>query len=677
MPAHPVTLTHLSAALSKNEWKALLALAKSHRAALGFLPDSAFADRVRRGTLAVAHAGGQLVGYCLYDRSRRGQIKLVHVCVADTARRLGVGKQLVESVMQHNPGASGIVAHCRRDYTGIDRFWEALGMAPRAERAGRAVQGSTLSIWWRALGAPDLLEDAALTGGLPLVVYDTNVVSDLYASPHVDRPDRGASLGLLAGWLQTAITPAVSSHVDIELNRIQDEAERVRQMNLSQELLRLRWSGAENGATLERLRVSAGAAALKADPSLTDDLCHLADALTAGASFFVTNDENFLRVATSALGSDSMLQVIRPHELVIRMLDQLNGPSYRPRLLATPALEWLPATDVPEGLLVDAFISHECGESGASLTRSLRACFAQNPSRTRVLVDGTNRPWALLSDRVDGPQLTANIFRVRRGDAAGTTALQLARHLRERALESGVTQTTVSDPSLNMVSVEALRKDGFDVGGAAPVATLIASARTREDVESSFPSTAGLPAADLERRFWPLTLLSEGIPTFVAPIRPRYAKRLFGLQDDALWSDRKRGLGLSREHAYFSAANRALPPEGSRILWYATADDTDVLRRMVAHSRSRGAQRLSPEQAHDASSHLGVYRRRDVDAAAGKDGLVTVLRFEDTAILPTPLGAAALDTVLERHSVKPPFLSFRQVPPAMFDDIVAWDGHLA
>lgn len=176
----------------------VLGLAKAHASTLGFMPDSAFGERVESGNLVIARDGEILLGYCLFDLPRTGYIKLVHVCVADEARGPGVGKKLIEYVIALNPSATGVLAYCRRDY-GLEAFWESAGLAPRNERPGRAIKGSVLSAWWRQLGPLDLLEDAALRSGLPLVVLDTNIVSDLYASPEVTRPDRSATDGLNAG----------------------------------------------------------------------------------------------------------------------------------------------------------------------------------------------------------------------------------------------------------------------------------------------------------------------------------------------------------------------------------------------------------------------------------------------------------------------------------------------
>ena len=46
-------------------------------------------------------------------------------------------------------------------------------------------------------------------------------------------------------------------------------------------------------------------------------------------------------------------------------------------------------------------------------------------------------------------------------------------------------------------------------------------------------------ASDVEHLLWPAKILGCGIPTYVVPIRPRWATDLFdtGMADDMLWGD--------------------------------------------------------------------------------------------------------------------------------------------
>jgi len=658
------------------QWRAILRLAKSHSGTVGFLPDAAFADRVRKGTFIAALLDSEIVGYILYDLPRVGHIKLVHVCVDESTRGLGVGKRMIDEAIRRNPNAIGVLAYCRRDYEGLDHFWSSAGLSPRSERQGRAVQGSILSAWWRPLGGLDLIEEAALASGLPLVVYDTNVVSDLYASDTVDRPDREASLGLLAGWVQAAITPAVSPRVDVELNRIESQSEREYQRRRSHELLRLRSDLSDDRSVLDALLINAGEEELRLDPSLRDDLQHLADAITVGAAYLVSNDDNFLRMGNQVLPASSELAVVRPHELVAEMLNLVDRPVFQSRLIESVDLEWRPASDFPIDDLSRRFVSHERREKSGDFNRRIRAAISRDPRAVRVLVDPSNRLWALLSQYPSAGELSVDFLRVDRSPAASTVALQLARHMRTVARDSSIPVVRVLDPFVSTVSVEALAHDGY-VGDDAFKATLIDDRMTISTFAAhplGWETDSPASVRSAERKYWPLALIGADVPTFIAPIQPRFAEQLFGVDRGALWIDRKRGLGLSREHVYYSGSARSVPTRDSRVLWYLSKDRTGTVRSIAALSRVLSSERLPPEEAHAANSQIGVFTLQDVRRGASKDGLVTVLRFEDTEILDIPVGGSVLNEMLLAKSVKHPIMSFRKVAPEVFDAVVALQG---
>lgn len=648
----------------------VLALAKAHSHTLGFLPDSAFRDRAHLGTLLIARGNDTLLGYCLFDLPRAGHIKLVHVCVAAEARGLQLGKMFIAKAIELNPMAIGVLAYCRRDYK-MDRFWESAGLSPRNERAGRSSQGSILSTWWRQLGALDLLEEAALDSGLPLVVYDTNIVSDLYASSSVRRDDREASEGLNAGWLQAAVTLAVSPRVDIELDRIDDATERAAQRQRSQELTRLRSDRVDDGALVEDLRRRAGATALADDPSLSDDLSHVADSVGAGAEFLITNDQNLLEVARRILPGFTELRVVRPHKLIEIMLGRLDSPSYQSRLIESVDLEWVPATTV-ENLLEQHFLTHELNERARDFTRNLRTAMANYPQTTRALIDPTGRPWALLAERPEGADLVLDLFRVRRGAPATTTALQLARHVRSIARDNGLTRVRVTDQNIAPLVERALSLDRFSPASSGLSATVVDEVLEHDEIHRRYSIQAITPAQvrDAERRLWPLVVAGADVPAFVIPIRPHYAEPLFGLDRSVLWSaDRKRALGLSREHVYFSSARSAFPTAQSRILWYVTSDKSGTERRIMARSRCLSTERIPTVEAHQRYGHIGVLSKREI-TEAGKDGEVTVVRFEDTEVLQIPVGGRALQTIFTENEVRGNILSFRKVSPRVFDEVV-------
>ena len=69
-------------------FSAVLALAKTAKNTVGFLPDSAYADRARQGTLLAKLDGDDVVGYVIYDLPR-DDIKLIQLVVASNHRARG------------------------------------------------------------------------------------------------------------------------------------------------------------------------------------------------------------------------------------------------------------------------------------------------------------------------------------------------------------------------------------------------------------------------------------------------------------------------------------------------------------------------------------------------------------------------------------------------------------
>jgi GNAT superfamily N-acetyltransferase len=655
-----------------SELRAVLALSKRHSTTLGFLPNSAFTDRGRHKGLLIGMVDAEIAGYCLYDIHRAGHIKLVHVCVDDTARGTGLGKAMLDYAIDLNPHIIGVMADCRRDYE-LDRFWHSVGMTPRGERPGRALKGSVLVRWWRPLGGLDLFEDAALNSGLPLAVLDSNVVTDLYGLREKERPDRDSSVGLVSEWLDAAVTFAVSRQVDYEIHRIDDPRDREAHRAGSSNLLRLRTGRPDETTIEEELAEHIGRAELQRDRSLRDDIEHLADAIGAGADYFITNDATLIRVTDSWLSQRYGMAIVRPHQFVGIMQARLNQPTYESRLLESVALTWVAASDFAETELELAFINYGL-ERASQFRRSLRAAISAQPESTQVLVDEHEKAWALLSTKHSPGVVEVPMFRVVRGSRASTVALQLARHVRRLAARANSTAVRVSDSALEATTRDALQRDGFLAEAIDITATVI---NRVDQVSGVWQTKPGITlethqdVAAAERRFWPLTLLGADLPTYIAPIHPRHAERLFGFSDGALFHSRRKELGLSREHVYFHAGRTPLAPGPGRLLWYVTRDRTSETRQLAAYSRLQESITTTPEEAHRRFAHLGVLSLRDIRAVANKKGQVHVVRFEDTELLDVPLGRPELRRILADHDVKAPILTFRKVPSAMFDEVLS------
>lgn len=428
-----------------SDYGRVIELHRSNKATLGLLPYAAFEEAAATDHLMVGVIEGEVSGYVLFGTPRQQQLKLVHVCVDAAARGTGLAKTMIDAVIAANPGRTMMTAHCREDYD-IDGFWRALDMAPVGQRPGRAAKGSILTIWARRIGQLDLFEAALYDSANPLAVLDTNVIIDLFASEAMPRPDRPESLGLGADWLVDVLELAISPEVTADVKQL-DPGEREHVQQRLDGLVTLR---RESGmrATAKELERLMPAELLVRDRSLQEDARHLADAILAGADYFVTRDVNLINATTDWIQPAYGIEVVRPVDLIRRFIPPSAPTTFRSGHLESVGLSWvaLPADlhDVSE-----RFVNSGRREKASHLKRALQAALAAPATaQVEVLVDDRDREWALLATEVDSEGLVVPVLRVARGYLGETISFQLVRYLRSLALARGLTSLTITDPML-------------------------------------------------------------------------------------------------------------------------------------------------------------------------------------------------------------------------------------
>lgn len=648
-------------------------LAKESSGTLGFLRNEAFTDRLRHQGLVVAKREGSVVGYILYDLPKKGHIKLVHVCVGSAARGTGLAKVMLDYVVKLNPQAVGIYAACRSDY-GIDEFWIKLGLIPKRRIPGRAAKGSVLVQWWRQVGQLDLFESSIATAATPLAALDTNVVADLFGSAETPRPTREQSLPLLTSWVTDAVEFVVSNEADVENHRNPDQAEAQYRFVQSEHLPRLRSSRPDDRALEDALLDRIGGAALIADPSLHQDVHHLADAIRNDVTYFITHDESLIKAVEAWITHGYSLKVMRPHELISSLIEPKDRGHFRSRVIESIDMAWVPAAELDIIDLGTTFRAPVRGETPRSTSHKIRELLAHAPDvATGVLVDGKRKPLAIMATSTGVSSLDVRLLRVAGSRDAPTIASQLARQVRERAVAANISLVIVHNDATDPVTRSALTDDGFQLhtghlrGFVAPrVLTFEAASRWVTDQAVGVNNDP----VTLEKSLWPLTIIDADLPTFIVPIQPRFAESLFGYQTDVLFHNREKALGLSREHVYFHAAGSTPIPAGpARLLWYVTYDETTTSRTVAVASRTLETRTLPADVAHRMFSQIGTLRRNNVRDVANKKGMVHVIRFEDSTVFDAPLDRARLRVLLRAYGIKEPIQSLRRVPTAFFTEL--------
>jgi GNAT superfamily N-acetyltransferase len=641
-------------------FRRVLDLYGRHKVTLGFMPDSGFADRVRGGTLLAATSStGELAGYVMYDLPRR-QVRLIHLCVAAAHQGAGVARALVEEVSRRHADRNGVLVRCRRDYE-AHRMWPRLGFVPRGEQSGRGAAGLPLTVWWRDHGHPDLFSIQSSAEQL-VTALDHNVFLDLYVKP--GRPGAEESAALLSDWLGDQLVLTFAPQLLVEIDKLPDAVDRRRQRDATAALSQLTPVVSDLDAASQLLDQVAEAAGRKDE--LRADVRHVAAAAVAGADLFVSRDSVLIEVLGPAAAEHFGLRVLRPSDVVVHLDELAQAAAYRPAALLGTGFTICQLPAGGEDELRRLLLDRPGGERRTDFDHRLRETAGAKQTSRRVIRDPAGGLVGFLAATRAGDELIVSFLRTTPGHRLQSTlARQLLLILRQEARQAKITRIRITDSHLPVSARDALADEGYfkdsptwtgavidicgrwaDIVDAARTALPPAAESALTRIAELGPTTAA--AARVEQDWWPAKPLDTDLPSYIIPIRPRWAEDLFGLHETLL--ARPDQLGISREHVYYRAPKPQPVTSPGRILWYASGTGRDRISAVVACSRLIDLTIDSPAALHAQFRHLGVWQRHHIDAAA-RDGLACAIRFADTELLPRPvrwerLGALAANCQL-------------------------------
>lgn len=600
---------------------------------VGLLPDEAFADRARKGTLLALVDQGRLSGYLLYDLPGY-EVKIVHLCVAPDARRTGVARRLVAELTRRHSDRQRIILFCRRDYP-ANEAWKALEFRPQASRPGRSKDGHMLTIWVFDFEHPTLFDD--YQDDRPAAALDHNVFLDLHMGPE-KRPEGAQSGYLLDDWIGEYVELCVTDEVFGEIDRHDVAIERSAQQRAAMSYRNL----SKPGDLWAELVDQVAELAPRADGS---DHRHVARAAAAGAKYLVSRDGGLLASADlveQAVG----VRVLRPEELIVR-LDQLRSDSaYRPVALEGTALSQFSPTHDLHAEVERALLNNGAGERRSELGRRLRPALADRRDHdVNVIQTLDGKTVGGFVRRRDVRELEVPLIRVVPGSVgANVLARQLLFAQRKFAADNDLDLVRITDRHPSRDIREALSLEHFVREGETWTCRVRTGLLMVPEVTPAGRLTRD-EAIAFEEEFWPAKVVGAGIDSFLVPIKVAFAEALLdpGLAEQSL-IPRRLGLGLNREHVYYRSTRNARGiRKGSRILWYVTGDSAvHPWGSVRAVSRVADVVVGRPRSLHARFERFGVYSLEQVSAAQDRNGEVMALRFVDTEVLDTPLDLGSL-----------------------------------
>lgn len=636
-----------------DELPRVLELLKQAKGTVGFLPNEAVEQRIRKGTLLVALVDDEIIGYLLYDLPN-DTVTIRQLVVAREARDTGAARAMVDEVARrYQTLRRGIRLTCRRDYEAND-VWHRLGFSPRGERRGRGKGDTVLTLWWRSFGQPDLFTLARASDDRPVAALDTNLLI---------RGAEGASEvveDLLADWVRGEVVFGYVDHSLVEVNRHDEEEIRRRHLRYASGFEDLQYPS----DIAERLR-SAGLEALgpRAGPHL-DDILLATRAAAAGARWFVTEDVAFRTACASTLEDVADIDVVSISQMILAADQLARGELYHGRYLQDTDIEVREVTASDLDDIARIFLNQRAGETLKAWRKYLHA-LAADVARTRLYLFCDLGGPVALGAVTSGEILEVPVCRVRHGPAEPTLASQLLGWLRGKCLDLGALAVEITDENPGQWIESRCAAEGFlpdrrpiavPVRGASTIAAVgsvlaappLATRLNPQHAEALSRLTPSPTAAhSVESVFHPVIVTGAGVPTIRIPISPHYAVELFdyALSEGRLWG-RDRSVALRREHVYFRTPTaRSLLAAPARLLWQVTGD------KRYGGGMLRGWSLLDETVVGDVDqlisrfSHLGVLDRTEILSMA-RAGKVMALRFSHTTVFHRPVSLAEYRRVM-------------------------------
>jgi GNAT superfamily N-acetyltransferase len=657
----------------------ILKLWRSESATLGFMPQGAFEEAADEGCLlAAVDDDRRLCGYILFRRTGRKQTSIAHLCIEPVFRGQGIARLLVEELKKLCTDSYELRLRCRRDFS-ANELWPRLGFVPVSDQAGKG-RDSLLTTWRYELATLPLLRmlASARQERALRVVIDANIFFDL------DEEGSGheESRGLRADWLDEFVEIHLTEEILTEINRRESREDRERQRARAERIPRIGRESEREEQIFPSIR-----ALLPTDdrPSTTSDARQIAMTVAAGVTFFVTRDGNILDVADQ-LYEMFDLRVVQPHELILRFDELRRESDYRPkRLFLGPDIRRVqPRSDDLDRVADLLYVGQPITEPRKHTLARLRELLATPATVDATCIErGDDLLAAFFIDRSVPGTLLVPYFAVHASSLGCTAARHYSEHLVKSATEEGRQLIKVRDGGGRVG--DALADVGFSKEGdfwvkiALPItgdATAVAAVVDRlgsenpealafaDRVAGQLRRVAAGPGvartrsdlAQIERVLWPAKITATGLPCFVVPIQPRWAKDLFDreLAQGTLFGG-KASLVLNSENVYYRAAKPGTITAPARVFWYVSQDASyPGSMALRACSYVDEVVVAPPKEVFRRFKRIGIYEWQDVFGLAKNDleKDIMAFRFVKTEQMQTPVGWTALQSILQRHGGK-------------------------
>jgi predicted nucleic acid-binding protein/GNAT superfamily N-acetyltransferase len=559
---------------------AIVALWRRYSNKLGELPSE---DKIleyisKQKLLGVISPNGQCVAYGMYkENNQLAQIK--HICVQKSWRNHGLGKRILEKIIDDASHLHEVKVLCRRDYN-LDKLWRSCGFVAIKDRDGRNHKNQPITEWSLQYGRPSLLtllHETTITTKICTVI-DTNIFIDL-TEDSLTR-NREDSLVLESEWLSKDVEICVTSEIFNDLDRTNDRQVReLRKAKVHQ--FRVIPDAQEKYSEVKKeIRKYFSTPLTEQDQS---DMGHLVRAIAGNAQCFITRDAGLLQL-DDPIYQEFGLTIFRPSDFILYIDSLSQEAKYQPRRFSGTAIEAQLVVPGKQKELIETFQNHKSGERKSELTNKIRDLVSKTEQfECHTLRDALNKELICFFayEKSIQKELRVSFFRV---NESIKYSKEIASHLIFKfvriAIRKNCNAVIVEDLLMPDFIKEALELDGFFSCGQIytkiVLNKIIKSSEFTNEVKALLKSISepqqnllsqidqsnmssesffdkSVVAIDIEKMFYPLKVFDAELPSYIIPIRPEWAEEFV---DEELASlllfGANRDLMMRREMAYYS-----------------------------------------------------------------------------------------------------------------------------
>lgn len=628
---------------------------------LGFLPFEAFKKYAKQNQLigAFDKSTGELLGYLLY-RVSFNKVTIVHLCINEVKRNNNIAKELVNYLKKNTKQYEGIRLSCRNDY-GIDQVWEKFNFVPIKEKIGRSKEGLPLTIWWYPHYKNDLLtliSEYELKNKI-VAVIDMNIFLDIKE----EREEE--SLALKSDWLLSEAILYYTREIHNEINKAKTPKLKLssrKYLNYFKELL------FKDEDEFSRIFLELKEELPLKNENDKSDLNHIAYSISGGAQFFITRDVEVLK--RKDFFKKYSLTVCRPSDFITQLDENIQISKYKPQTLIGTNISSKRITTDNIDNYIKIFLKPS--ERKSRFQKLVRNALSHPNEYELITISKKEIVLAfLIFDRNNKDLLKIPVFRFLTNDLKVT----LSKHLLFKSIlisiNEGRTSIEIEEKYLDNDLIEIIKEARFVRNGNNWIKVNIKGVLNTGDLKQKINKDSGLKKIcdeitekiievnkekefikgyNYERYFSPLKIENLEIPTFIVPIKPKWAEQLFNDKSNEKlpFYEPEYELLLNRENVYYRSAAPKIIKAPARILWYSSENKiTNGKGSIIATSYVDEVFIDNPKKLYKQFEKLGVYKWKDISSTAGNKDKLMAFVFSDTELFKKTISLKNINTNFE------------------------------